>query len=616
MERRNLIAALAIILAMNALAAAIPPPLVEMPFEQVDIKIQPYNGVLRATFSGDYTFTYIVSFLEKIEFPVPPDANNISGWMNGTPLSHQWSSRTIPSILPEFPVIPVLGWLGPFPHSGGILKVQYEHGLIKRLGEFIYFSPFILDRGTATTVTVKIQIPAGFAVAGVWLRNIPQEYSVNGRQLEMSFQTHTAPIYGPAELLVSLVPTTLYVSTDGNDFTGDGSENNPFRTIQKGINTAANGCTVIVQPGTYTENTNLRGNNITLRSTDPADEDVVGNTIIDGNDVNSVVTFSGAETSSCVLSGFTITHGKAPEGGGIYGNGTKATVQNNIIVANRGVGYGMPGSYGAGGGILDCDGLIQHNIIKNNYAGFGGGLMDCDGLIQHNIISYNRWYAGAALTSCNGTIRNNLIMGNLSIYGGALASCNGTITNCTIVGNGAPNGSALFNCAGGISNCIIWHNGPGLNEQLKNCSTPAHTCIEYWSGTGTGNIAADPCFADPGYWDQNGTPENPGDDTWISGDYHLKSQAGRWNANEGRWTKDEVISPCIDAGDPATPVGLEPFPNGGIINMGAYGGTTETSKSYFGEPICEVIVAGDINGDCKVDFKDFVFVALHWLEER
>jgi hypothetical protein len=128
-------------------------------------------------------------------------------------------------------------------------------------------------------------------------------------------------------------------------------------------------------------------------------------------------------------------------------------------------------------------------------------------------------------------------MGNLSIYGGALASCNGTITNCTIVGNGAPNGSALFNCAGGISNCIIWHNGPGLNEQLKNCSTPAHTCIEYWSGTGTGNIAADPCFADTGYWDQNGTPENPGDDTWISGDYHLKSQAGRWNANEGRRTK-------------------------------------------------------------------------------
>ena len=50
--------------------------------------------------------------------------------------------------------------------------------------------------------------------------------------------------------------------------------------------------------------------------------------------------------------------------------------------------------------------------------------------------------------------------------------------------------------------------------------------------------------------------------------------------------------------------------------MGAYGGTAEASKSYFGEPICETIVAGDINGDCKVDFKDFAFMAFHWLEDN
>ena len=60
----------------------------------------------------------------------------------------------------------------------------------------------------------------------------------------------------------------------------------------------------------------------------------------------------------------------------------------------------------------------------------------------------------------------------------------------------------------------------------------------------------------------------------------------------------------------------EPFPNGGIINMGAYGGTAEASKSYFGEPVCETIVAGDINGDCKVNFKDFALMAFHWLEDN
>ena len=76
-----------------------------------------------------------------------------------------------------------------------------------------------------------------------------------------------------------------------------------------------------------------------------------------------------------------------------------------------------------------------------------------------------------------------------------------------------------------------------------------------------------------------------------------------------------MTSPCIDAGDPMTPIGYEPFPNGGVINMGACGGTGEASKSYFGEARCETIVAGDVNGDFEVDFEDFRVMALHWMWE-
>jgi len=50
--------------------------------------------------------------------------------------------------------------------------------------------------------------------------------------------------------------------------------------------------------------------------------------------------------------------------------------------------------------------------------------------------------------------------------------------------------------------------------------------------------------------------------------------------------------------------------------MGAYGGTTEASKSYFGKPPCEIIVAGDVNGDCMVNFLDFRLMALHWCEDN
>ena len=116
---------------------------------------------------------------------------------------------------------------------------------------------------------------------------------------------------------------------------------------------------------------------------------------------------------------------------------------------------------------------------------------------------------------------------------------------------------------------------------------------------GTGEISIDPLFADPN-----------------NGDYHLKSQAGRFDPNTQGWIQDDVTSPCIDSGDPNSPIGYEPFPNGGIINMGAYGGTAQASKSYFGEPICETIVAGDINGDCKVNILDLEIMLLHWLEDN
>jgi hypothetical protein len=64
------------------------------------------------------------------------------------------------------------------------------------------------------------------------------------------------------------------------------------------------------------------------------------------------------------------------------------------------------------------------------------------------------------------------------------------------------------------------------------------------------------------------------------------------------------------------PIGEEPFPNGGRANLGAYGGTTEASKSYFDGPVCTTIIAGDINGDGRVDAKDLAILARHWLQEQ
>ena len=74
---------------------------------------------------------------------------------------------------------------------------------------------------------------------------------------------------------------------------------------------AVTGDTVVVAPGTYQENINFLSKAITVNSSGGAKL-----TTIDGGLAASVVTFSTGETSTSVLSGFTITNGKASFGGG------------------------------------------------------------------------------------------------------------------------------------------------------------------------------------------------------------------------------------------------------------------------------------------------------------
>jgi len=95
----------------------------------------------------------------------------------------------------------------------------------------------------------------------------------------------------------------------------------------------------------------------------------------------------------------------------------------------------------------------------------------------------------------------------------------------------------------------------------------------------------------PGFVDANG------------GDYHLLSERGRYWPEHDVWVLDNVTSPCIDGGDPAVDPSNERMPNGGRINMGAYGNSAYASMS-------ECWSKADLNCDGAVDFKDFAIISI------
>ena len=345
-------------------------------------------------------------------------------------------------------------------------------------------------------------------------------------------------------------------------------------------------------------------------------------------------------------------------GGGLHSSASLAgsTIENCTFVGNIGsTGGGAHfGSIGMGPPPLGRDQkiLLTGCTFIGNQASFGGAVDQLAATLDigHSVFSENSALYTAGAISASQSITNLdhcIFSGNSASRTGACIFARGnrifwgdlelllefvlTLSNCTIVGNSAPTGRALA-CKSHdsedsdstlILNCILDNGGNEIYNPDGSQISVAYTDLRgglssiYDPCESTswqqGNIDADPCFADPGYWDPNNTPDDRNDDFWVGGDYHLRSHAGRWDPNNQSWVKDDVTSPCIDAGDPMSPIGQEPFPNGGRINMGAYGGTGEASKSYFGEPVCETIVASDINGDCKVDFADFAIMALHWL---
>ena len=294
-----------------------------------------------------------------------------------------------------------------------------------------------------------------------------------------------------------------HVATTGSDTTGDGSEANPFVTIQTGIDSASDGDTVLIHPGIY-EGAYLFNKNINLFSlhSTTGDTSYISNTVID-DDGCPLMIYANIDESTRI-SGFTIQNGTGcvfGQGGGLYIEGSPV-VDNLVIKDNN--------AHLNGGGIcvnLNSSPTFRDLIVKNNTGGSGGGI----------------YVTGSTIDMENCVISNNSTNGEGGGVFIAHAPSSPNLVNVTITGNTAAEAGGGIYCEysnPSLVNSILWNNLPEEIDIYSGTATVTYSDIQGgWEGTG--NIDADPLFCNP-----------------DSGDYTLAEN-----------------SPCIGTGENGTNMG-------------------------------------------------------------
>lgn len=435
--------------------------------------------------------------------------------------------------------------------------------------------------------------------------------------------------------------STTFVYVDARNAGSEaGTAVAPYRDLAQAVDKAVSGTGILVAAGDYPGNVKVDGKVLELVGGYPggsasayADGSGGDFTMRDVTKYETTITVSGAGPGLALLqSGASAVAGLTIKGGGrgVYCEGGAPTLRGNRVTGNK-----SPSQFGGGIFTQNCDMTLIANLIDQNVGSRGGGMASDGGklLLRGNVFRENEaqedhgggfyltngevelrdnrlesntvgldlgygWGGGGALIACQAELSGNVSTDNLATtFGGGLFVDDGTIAtlknelyyrnrcgeggaglyvdgldantyskatliNVTIADHpceGQGNGLLIEKSDVTIRNSIFWRNGA---EELTLVDGSLTVRYSRTSSTqsGEGNSGGDPLFAGAG-----------------AGAYHLQSTAGRWDG--AAWVKDGASSPAIDSGDSADGVGDEPTPNGGRVNLGAFGGTATASKT-------------------------------------
>jgi parallel beta-helix repeat protein len=253
-----------------------------------------------------------------------------------------------------------------------------------------------------------------------------------------------------------------------------------------------------------------------------------------------------------------------------------SSARRNVVYSNKGHGIYVEGFEG------------DFRVIANNLAYNNGNTADAFNIC----LGANYWQGKRAL------IENNTVYGGGGIYiGNPIAVTNRNNIIWATGGNryALVRYTHMDRYAWGSwesdNNCIRTTDGAIFSSWLGR----QNDLLEWRAATGQDahSFVADPLFVNPA-----GTDGLLGGTNGLDDNFHLASTMGSYKGfpftalTTAGFTADASHSLCIDAGLSTSAIGAESAPNGGRIDLGAFGGTADASLSTA----ALVVELGNIGG--------------------
>jgi hypothetical protein len=310
-----------------------------------------------------------------------------------------------------------------------------------------------VDTAGLASVSVTIEVPNGFnrqfAVIGFEGPGNTGNMAYWGG---MSADLNGSEVFLPISMInLGSVTNILYVSTGGNDTTGTGTEQNPYRTISQALRVSANGNqAIVVGPGTYDANSNNPnpetfplqlnlGTALVCRGANHS-------TVIDSNNSSDVIYGNvGASVQFCTVRVCDATGINDSIGGGSIS--PTPILINNVLLDDR--EELQPGCGALDAIILGAASTVVDATIKNP---LNSGITVNTGnpTINNNTITGNNSsFYGILINAGSPAIDSNAITGfsSASSYGILVSNGTPTITRNSVHGNdtGISAGSSTAN---------------------------------------------------------------------------------------------------------------------------------------------------------------------------